>query len=62
MVTIIHWFRQLFCKHEFELFKQGVTKSSFDASWKYKPTWINTGYWQTHICKKCLFKKNIDTH
>lgn len=62
MANIIHWFRQLFCKHEFELFKEGVTKICNDASWKYKPTWIINGYWQTHVCKKCLFKKHIDTH
>lgn len=62
MANIIQWFRQLSCKHEFELIKQGVTKVSHDASWKYKPTWVTAGYWRTYLCKKCLFTKNINTH
>lgn len=64
--NIIHWFRQLFCKHDFEIFKEGKLKKSFDIHlsiyYSDKPTWTHVGYWRTYICKKCLYKKDIETN
>jgi hypothetical protein len=60
MAHIIHWFRQLFCDHKFKLFAKGTVRVS-NAPWKYMPTWHDSDYWETHVCEKCLFTKNVDT-